>query len=605
MARHDTAMRKETIAAALSQLRDQDSRNVWQWAESSVDFSRNPAYECEAKIPYDSSMFPFWREPVEAVTDRSVEQVWILKPTRCGASENCLLNPIRFAVAQGGYHTLYITGNQIQADQFFDSRIKAGLMLSEESRRRLQAATKNDGGYIQFEDGSLTCTFSRNKSAFKGSGFNLILADEISMWPDISATAMLKRRGDNFAFPTIIGISSMDPTAKRRHEDDPIWVEVMAGDRRKYFIPDPKTGKPFTYELGRPGEYGLQWDQSAKRSDGTWDYDAVVASAHYLTPDGTRIDELDRLPLVRAGFWQPTSSGIQGRRTYIINSFYVPFRSGNFGSMAVQFLESKRRGPLALRQFFYESLSEPFEDRREQVSVAQLAERAMPYIRGQSYFDVSGHYDGIPKIKIMGCDVQQTGIYWMVTEWTYTGYGCLIDYGFCLNFEDVDRISRQYGTGPDTWPQSVLIDSGFRTYEVYAAAKRFRFIATKGTGAAARGTVPQTGFYMDPWTGVRCETSESIFAVVFSADVFKDLIAELLRAEKGAFFIFSSPENELLNQLSSERKDPSGRWVKVRTANHLWDCLVLCMLGAVRANIPIELPTYSDEYQEQRDAVEN
>jgi phage terminase large subunit GpA-like protein len=583
-------MRKESIGAALSQLHDIDERNVWQWAEADIDFSRNPAYECEAKIPYDADMFPFWKEPVEAVTDRSVEQVWILKPTRCGASENCLLNPIRYAVAHGGYHVLYITGNQTQADQFFDSRIKAGLNLSNEARQKLARATKNDAGYIQFEDGSLTCTFSRNKSAFKGSGFNLILADEISMWPDVSATAMLKRRGDNFAFPTLIGISSMDPAAKRRHEDDPIWVEVMAGDQRKYFMPDPANGKPFIFELGRPGEHGLQWDQSAQREDGSWDYDRVTASAHYITPSGTRIEESDRLGMVKRGAWQPTASGSQGRKTYILNSFYVPFRSGSFGAIAVQFLESKRRGPLALKQFFYETLSEPFEDKREQVNASQIMERVAPYIRGQSYFDNSDHYRGIPSVKMMGCDVQQNGIYWMVTAWTETGVGCLVDYGFCLSFEDVQLISLQHK------PEYVLVDSGFRTYEVYAACKRFNFTATKGTGATARGTLPYSCFELDPWTGTRARTNDSIWMIVFEADVFKDLIAERLRGENGGFFIFTQPEKVLSDQLTSEKKDPSGRWVKVRVANHLWDCMILNIIGAVWNKIPIELPSYSEEY---------
>ena len=81
---------------------------------------------------------------------------------------------------------------------------------------------------------------------------------------------------------------------------------------------DPETGNGFAFELGDGKGAGLRWDKTARREDETWDLEIVRASAHYITPDGTRIDEADRMAIVRAGHWQPTASGAPGRRGYRI-----------------------------------------------------------------------------------------------------------------------------------------------------------------------------------------------------------------------------------------------------------------------------------------------
>lgn len=119
-----------------------------------------------------------------------------------------------------------------------------------------------------------------------------------------------------------------------------IWQEFLKGDRREWYVPCPACGTFFLPEVEH-----VRWDPAAKKKSGEWDHAIVAHTAHLVTPccQG-RVTEDMRTRMMRAGKWVPTNPGgcLPGYRSYRRPLIITPWRSGEFRSIAVAFLEAKR-----------------------------------------------------------------------------------------------------------------------------------------------------------------------------------------------------------------------------------------------------------------------
>jgi len=555
-------VRRDAVNAALSVVRMPDTRNVWQWAEDEIDFSRVPAYETELKSKYISDYMPYYREIQEGVTDKSVSEIWVLKNSRAGASENCLLVPLHYYVDRGGAHILFVSGNEDHAIDYFERRIKLGLQLAESTRRKLRHAVKNDKTRVYFSDGSITVTWPRNRMAFKGSGYNLVLVDEASIYTDYSID-MLRKRGDNWAFSKIIGVSSPDPEQKRASRDDPIFIEFRNGDQRRWNCTCPKSKEPFVFVMGTRETHGLRWSEGARKDDGTWDYDAVYDSAFYLTPGGARISNADRMDIVRDGFWVPTAKAKAGIRSYHVNSFMSPFKSGDLGAIAVAFLKAKAASTKALKSFVYEYLAEEWNSDIERIDESILDKRVENYLRGESILK-----DEADRVTLMTVDVQRDHLWYLIRDWKAGGESCLIEWGRCLSWEDVDKIADKMR------PAWIGVDAGYgqRTQEVYEECLRRQYIPMKGDDKSKPGLMPFNRTIINPYEGTRRQIEgQSVALTVFHSDTLKLMLVDRMRGDVYGWSIYRGIERDYLLQMTAEERTPTG-WVRRRRDNHMFDC---------------------------------
>jgi phage terminase large subunit GpA-like protein len=275
---------------------------------------------------------PYWKRPVEWLTDTAVKEIVCLKCTRAGGSENVFLNAIRFFVANKPQPIMYLTGDQLTAERFMEKRVKRSMRCASETAKqyRRAQATQHD---IAFPNMDFRVAWPKAKQAFKQDGWGVILFDELSMAPD-GAQEQARRRVDSYPFPHIVWLSSMDPLNGRPSEEDPILIEYEDSDRCVWMMPDPKTGNPFQFTHG-----GLKWSPDAKEGD-QWNLKEVERTAYYETPDGTRIDEADRLHVMRSGDWVPTNpKPTPKKRGVKVVAPMVPFAdAGSFGALAKEFL---------------------------------------------------------------------------------------------------------------------------------------------------------------------------------------------------------------------------------------------------------------------------
>lgn len=549
--------------------------NVWQWAAKHVDFSRAPNYDTPIHGPYDAEYMPYWKEPAECVTDPDVREITVLKATRTGGSENMLLNPIRYCVAMKPQPVLYVTSDQLSAERFMEKRIKRGLRCAETTAKALRdaQATQHD---IAFQSMDFRVTWPKAKQAFKQDGWALVLCDELSTWPEFSAD-MARRRTDSYPFPHIVFLSSPDPAQRRASDDDPIFVEYKRGDQRKWMCADPAGGE-FCFELGERGKVGLQWDASARRDDGTWDYDKVEASAYYLTPGGARIENVDRRKVVAAGRWKPTNPNAPvACRSYHVTAFMVPFSSGDFGKIAVAFLKAKAGGPVSLRGFVYEYLAEPWTQDVERVYDNVITQRCAEYVKGQSYFDLHADYKDVVRSRLMTVDVQKDHFWYVVREWCAGGKSCLVEWGSCGTWDQLDEIASRHKA------EAVVVDSGYgeRATEVYEECIRRRMVPAKGDDRGSTPDLPWRKSDINPYEGTRrAKDGESLQLILWHTDTFKLMLLARLRGDASGWFVYRGIERDYCLQITAEERTPKG-WIKRRRDNHMTDCEAMQILAAL------------------------
>jgi phage terminase large subunit GpA-like protein len=571
-------MRSDSINAALSAVRIPDERNVWQWAADEVDYSRHATYETELKSKYNPDYLPYFKEVQEAITNRDVSEVWILKNSRAGATENCLLNPIRWAVSRGGYHILFVSGNEDAAIDFFEKRIKDGLKLAPSCKKKLAASIRNDKTRVYFSDGNIAATWPRNRMAFKASGYNLILADEVSIWSEYS-TDMLRKRGDNWAFSKIIGVSSPDPAQKRNSDEDPIFIEYRSGDQRRWHCNDAK-GKPFVFEMGgKDTLHGLKWSVGAKRDDGQWDYEEVKATAHYVTPSGCIINEPQRMDIVRSGKWIPTATNSNKIRSYHINAFMSPFKSGELGNIAVAFLKANSRGPLALRTFLYEYLAEPWYGEKTTIEINAIEQRRGSYKAGQQLATVPAYAYLCHKkaSKFMTMDVQKHKLYCLVREWFDGGDSALVEWRELTTWKDVAELAARHNVA------RVFIDTGY--------TERRNEVLEQCLYGEIKGGIPMFGRdslkeaykvdKRDPFEGTAKQGRSKMPMITFNPDQLKHILSRLTAGEDNHQWLLPADvDQEYIRQVTAE-ECIDGAWVAKRKDNHLWDCEVMSLCAAM------------------------
>lgn len=580
-------MRPESIAAIAPLFTPLPRLNSWQWAEANVDYSRVRNYDTEWKGMYSADYMPYWREAMESITDPECKEVWVLKCSRSGGSENVLLTSMRYIVACSPAPMLYMSGQEGSTGKFMETRIKPGFGLADATRAAYEPARKREYE-IMFDSMDLIAGWPANKMVFKQSGFPFIFADEVSTWPEFAAD-MLRERQANYAFPHLIGISSPDPGQKRGSDEDPIFIEYNSTDQRKWHCVDPKTGNLFVFRLGGKDTVdGVKWDSDAKRADETWDINKVSETAHYITPDGTRIDDVDRIKVSATGKWVPTNNkAIKGRRGYHVTRFMVPFKVGSFGHIASAFLTAKAKGQIALRTFIYEYLAEPYYAAKIITADDEIEKREGAYKRGYkiaSEVEYSPIYIGKKSLTFVTVDVQKHSMYWLAREWIDGGDSGLVDYGHCDRWEDIKAAAIKYGSRKN-WVDNSYPERAFEVAQQCQSGVMAGGVPCYGRDNLIRGNIVRVPFEIhnnrDPFEGTANAGRIKLSTVTHHPNTLKTMLWGMVNGvDSHRWYVFRDTDGIYRAQMSAE-ECIDGAWLARRRDNHYWDCEVLQLLAAM------------------------
>lgn len=586
----DSGIPREYWGLVAELLRPRERLTVWQWAERNVDYSRIQNYDSPIHGPYRTDFMPFWKEPMEGFGDLNVREVICLKCTRIGATENLFLNAIRFAVGYSPRPTLYVTGDQMTAERFMERRLKRGLQLAESTAKALREAreTQHD---ITFRTMDFQVAWPRSKGVWKQDGWACVICDELSLWPEYSAD-MARRRTDAYPFPHILMASSPDPSSKRPSDEDPIFVEYERGDMREWRCPDPAGGE-FTFEMGTEEGAGLKWDPAAKREDGTWDLERVKRSAWYLTPGGARIENPQRMALVRAGRWVPTASGTAapGCRSYKLTTFMSPFKAGDFGEIAVAFLVAKANGARALRTFLYEYLAEKWAEKKEDAGDDELFARRGEYRMGEDpgpEMTAASGAEGRSELTFVAVDVQQTHLWYCVRRWwtgnearNVDGDSALLAFGHAVEWDEIEAVADHWGAA------KVVVDAGYevRAPEVYEYALKCKALPLRGSDGLK--FAPLNTVMVDPWQGKKGAGGATIETITWDVNLFRSRLLQMMRGESRQRWMLPNdvPMSYIVQAGSTECVEGEWRRKRGRSQDHLFDCEAMQLVIAYKYKI--------------------
>jgi hypothetical protein len=406
-----------------------------------------------------------------------------------------------------------------------------------------------------------------------GNRCNKVIQDEVDGY---------ESKGDTHEHPSIAADQRTRdvPLPKRVKASTPtldtgmIWTVTLQGDLRRRFIPCPHCGRhhpksraftiawseqytvlPIKFPNGKTIPVAqIKWDKEARRPDGSWDLDRVIASARAECPHcGGHVRDEHKVWCDAHGFWLATKAGAPGRRSYHLPAMFSSADETRLGQMARQFLLDKE-SPTGMKAFINNFLAEPHvtqefaRSRIELISPERIS---------------AGDW-----LKLMTVDVQQNWPYfWFVVRAWKDGHSESVEAGHADTWADLGDLQKKHAIKNAT----IMVDAGFgarEDAEVYrncfgqAANFAFRnpvtkkFFRQKFPGCETFGLdgwLPCKGFpsrkrwkdesgvvlpwrmqVNDPFKGTSAAGSYKDYIFEYAADYFLDLL-DNLRKGRGKF----------------------------------------------------------------------
>jgi hypothetical protein len=404
--------------------------------------------------------------------------------------------------------------------------------------------------------------------------------DEIDLFPE-STIDMIRRRAAAYAMAHIIWGGSIDPTRRGDPGDSPVWKLYQESTKAIWEMPDGDGW--FTFEFD-----GLKWDHAAKTGN-EWDLEQAARSAYYETPSGRRIDESERMDLVRRGRWRHTApNGI--RKGYKVTALMCPFADCTFGEVVKRFLSAKGRAFESnaghviqpLRVYFAEYWSEPHWSRTEMTSEEALIDRVRDYQYGQLPGDVLPEYKDVPSSILATLDVQKDHFWLCIRQWFSTNGGDsgLVSYQRCEDWKSVFEMANRYKA------EKIYVDAAYatRAQEVYEVASKTAGIVPVIGNDRLSATYKRE--VIDPMEGRPTQgQTAKIVRYTINPDLFRTLVTASVNGETvQKWFVPRGTPAEYSKQVTAMKK-VAGKWTKSQKAEHAADCEHLQIFAAHRHKI--------------------
>lgn len=565
-----------------------------QWVEGNVYLPRK-IYPTSMPGAFTFERQPWLREVVDSVAERGKLETVIWKCSQCGVTESVLQNVLRWQLCNRPLPIMWLAGQEEFLEGFWADRILPGIArcLSPAAVAALGGWKCVGVGFTAGNGASLAGVWATNKSGLKGKSYGLVLCDEVSTYQSF-AMEKVRPRVANFPDGKIYAVSALDCRGRlRATKDDPLFLEWESTDRREWVMPDPVTGREFTFNFGwkSDGEEdghkaGVRWSPEARKDNGDWDMQMVADTAHFETEDGTVISEAERFRVVSKGRWKATADGRPGARGYRIPAMLCANHS--FAELAVGFLRAKRAGAEQLRTFVCELLAEEWVENRIVIGESVIDSRRAEYRSGQRLTEATGTkapYAGKQSRVLCSGDVQKFSLYWLAREWVLDKSGRadsgLVAWEEVQEWERFEELTRQV----KAFASMVDLRYKWRRSEVLEYASAYPYIIPcVGSDSRMKNILRLST--VDAMEGKEGggRRRNGIGVITFDSWVFSYHLFGLMqgRSYLPKWYVPMDTDREYVRQLMAE-EFRDGKVVErhAGAANHLLDCEKLQVVGAI------------------------
>ena len=357
-------------------------------------------------------------------------------------------------------------------------------------------------------------------------------------------------------------------------EQGPIWVQYMAGDQRKLWVPCWKCGVMQVMEWAA---FKLDMEL-AKTAPG----DAANGMRYECPHCKAAWDDEQRYTAIDKGEWRASSVPQDPR----CRSFHMPSWASKF--VTHSFLATKwikaQSNKSTLHDFINGESAEPWRHYDEHIRDDVFAELEGAYHEAQRFTTVEPYlsqYQDRDSWVIGGVDVQKGYLVAVFRQFVDGGDSGLIWSGTVADFAALEAEAERHGA------VYVMIDSRYRTHEVNEWAVSHRgYIPCQGVVRRGRSMFSTTSIDVDE--GRRGSGRGRVIELItHDPDLVKDVLSDQMQKHAG-HKLWMVPKGYAENvtycsQMTAE-KCISGHWVQVPAGkpNHLFDAEALALLGAIR-----------------------
>lgn len=527
---------------------------------------------------------------MDAILEPTVESVCIRKGTQLGGSE-AIYNVLGYIIDQDPAPALVVYPTIELARSVSANRIQSMI----EASPALRAKKPSDGDAftlqeMRFPTMSLFLSGANSPASLASRPCRYVLLDEIDKFPAFAGNeadpiSLAEERQKTFWNRKTIKTST--PTT----EEGPIMREESRCDEiREYHLPCPHCGGYQILDF-----HNVKWPQDLDREDPAYPIRVRDSAWYECQHCSGRIEDIHRSAILSAGKWIPRKPMKHPKSVgFVISSLYSPWL--RWGDVAEAFVRAKDY-PEKLMNFKNSWLAEPWIQRlsaSQDEATQQVIKCKAPTPRGI----VPDSAEAL----VIGCDVQQSGIWWRARAFSrdMTSWG--IDEGIAGTWHDLEQILferewiKQNGDEIQVW--RIGIDTGggkeegalvSRTEETYEFIRR-----CQGRGGTLYGTKGSSrSMATKMHIGKPIERMPSgkpipggLQIVQINTDAMKEALWWRINTTNeapgpGAWHLHQDTEEWVCRQITAEekRRDKSGmiEWFQVRRDNHLLDCEIICL----------------------------
>lgn len=575
-----------------------DRRPIYEWAEENVTLP--PALTKNG--PFRIAESRHLIAPFEALADDHVREVVVVAPIR-GAKTLIPDIWLPWCVVNDPGSFMWIMQTDPIVTQHMEGRTFPILEACNQTRSLFpQDRHKKSSGRIIFGNGMLFYANGPSIGNLQSKGIRYMVRDEVWIWEEGKMKEAAGRLGDFEEAET----SKLLTISQAGNEGDELDEAFNKGNQNHWYIQCEKCGHfqapRMTGQRDDGSRFGLIWDKH-RDSKGRWEISKVLPTVRYECQACAHPHIYsNRLK----NEWNRTGKYVAANkdapRKYA-GFHYNAIITRSWVALAEEYLSSlntfKQLGiVLPLIQFFQKRMAEA-------KSEGAILEGQSEFTR-VAYEVLSTWADEL--YRFMTIDRQEDCFYYVIRAWSKTGESRRLAFGKVFSFQDLEVVREQF----QVLPRRTFCDSGYMPKGdngVYAACHRFGWIGLKGDkqdtywheepigGRKVRVCHSYSDFqFMDGASGTSGQGRSFCKHMMFSATIMADRLKGLI--EKGKWLepavnLEDEKEKDYNNQMHSERKAQKRNkvtnrvewiWVKIRDANHYWDCakMQICVATACR-----------------------
>ncbi len=457
----------ELLARLCNQFRPPPDLTLSEWADRNAMLS-----------PESGGMLsrwrtiPYQRAIMDAMTDRDIEQVTVMKSARVGYTK-MVNNLVGMHIDIDPSNILLVQPTLEDADGYSKDELAPMIRDTPALRDKVADPKSRDGSNTlrskSFPGGKIYLVGANSPRGFRRISARIIVFDEVDGYPASAGTEgdqirLGKMRGQGFWDRKVIMGST--PLIKGESKIEAGFEE---GDKRQYWVPCPHCG-----------EY-----QTLKWSNIQWPKGKPELAYYVCEHNGCVIEHREKQGMIEKGQWiaeQP----FNGHASFYIWAGYSYMPKAAWGVLAREWLEAQRDSE-ALQTFTNTILGETWEEEAIKLGWEALYERRYDYDKPA----------GGSVILTAGVDVQQDWLEMLVEGHNADGETFTVEhiylYGDTSKKPVWDELSQAfYRTYENDAGQVLsihggLVDSGYRTDFVYSFCRKNearRIYASKGIGGA-------------------------------------------------------------------------------------------------------------------------